>query len=158
MAFAILFVCTGNTCRSPMAEVLARRILGEGFRVESAGVSAMEGAKASAHARSVVGERGGSLEDHRSRRVEEQLLREHDLVVAMTTEHRERVRRLAPALGPRIVTLGELAGRPEADVRDPYGGSVEEYEDTYDEIERLLHSARPELERRRRARSARDGV
>ena len=130
---AIAFVCTGNTCRSPMAEVLARRALADrlgtddagiadfGFSVRSMGVFAGPGSPASDHSVAAMRERGLDLSQHRSTPAEPERLAGLDRVYALTRGH-------ADALLARVpdcpVELLDPEGR---DVPDPFGGSLEDY-------------------------------
>jgi protein-tyrosine phosphatase len=113
----ILFVCTGNTCRSPLAEALAKRLLadrlrcgidelpGRGFWVVSAGVSASHGSPAAPESRAVAAELGGDLDAHESRPVNPQLLAAADDVIAMTVNHAQTLVARYPGIGPEPVLL-----------------------------------------------------
>lgn len=146
----LLFVCSGNTCRSPLAMVFARRIAeraGTAVEVVSAGISAVDGAPASGHAQFVARDAGADLSAHRSRRLDEALLRSSDLVLAMTARHREAIRSRWPDHAARVLTLAEAAGLDQ-DVDDPFGGDLEAYERVARQIGGLLGAAWPEIVRR----------
>jgi protein-tyrosine-phosphatase len=116
----ILFVCTGNICRSPFAEAVAR---GAGLDVESAGLAAYEGAEPTDDAVAVARELGYDLSSHRARPVTEEMLERADVVVGMTAEH-------VSALGGSARLLGEV------DLDDPIGRGPKAYRRAYAQIER----------------------
>src|SRR5690606_10687714 len=117
MRWTMLLVCSGNTCRSPMAEDLAAKILADarglgvedletaGVRVISAGVFAMPGQPAAAEAIEVMGKMGLDLSTHRSRTVTPELLREADVVFTMTEAHRRAVADMAPWAADKVFRL-----------------------------------------------------
>ena len=131
---SILFVCTGNTCRSPLSEAIARRLLADrlgcepgellskGFSVQSAGVMACPGEAASPHAVDAATELGAELGEHLSRPVNPELLASAELVVAMTRGHAMALQYRFPNCGPEPILLDEANDLP-----DPIGGPPEEY-------------------------------
>lgn len=136
----ILFVCSGNTCRSPLAEGIARLVLGGEPELEvvvsSAGTSAVEGVAASSHSIAVAGEHGIDIGDHEARLLSSALVRDSDLIVTMGERHRETVGAIDPDALAYTFLLTSFSGEHDGDVPDPIGGSEPLYQDTYD----LMHS------------------
>jgi len=137
----ILIVCSGNTCRSPMAEAVLRQLLEEAGRdditVSSAGTGAYDGSPVSEGAYLVALEEGLDLTPHRARLLDERLVREADLILTMGRGHLARVARLGGE--GKAYLLGEYSGAgPTAEVRDPFGGEVEGYRETLHEITAML--------------------
>lgn len=113
----ILFVCTGNTCRSSMAEGVFRKMLEEageetkGIKVISAGTSAMKGQRASKQALQVMQEKHIDLHQHRATTLTKALIQEADLILTMTRNHKEQVLAMDTAAEGKTFTLKEYAGR-----------------------------------------------
>ncbi|MEO0652388.1 MAG: low molecular weight protein arginine phosphatase, partial [Planctomycetota bacterium] len=130
----ILFVCTGNTCRSPMAEAVSRSLLSDrlgterladfGFEVQSAGVFARSGSPASEHAVTAAAELGGDLRQHASQPATPNLVSGASRVFCLTRSHLEALRQALPPGRADHVELLDPDGR---DVADPVGGSLEDY-------------------------------
>src|SRR2546430_16016254 len=126
----VLFVCTGNICRSPLAAALLERALRERgleVTVASAGTGAWDGAPASEGAYLVGLERGLDLSGHRARLLTRELVEKAHLILTMARHHRARVDELGGA--GRAFVLGEYAGRGggAADGSDPFGGELDHY-------------------------------
>jgi protein-tyrosine-phosphatase len=134
----ILFVCTGNTCRSPLAEAIGNRIVIDraldGFQVSSAGTSVWEGGPASDAAVLVGLERGLDLSQHRSRQLGRDLIAESDLVLAMGPHHLDRIEALGGSGRSFLLTAFASGGNSSLAVTDPFGGDLDAYRATVDEL------------------------
>ncbi len=145
----VLFVCTGNVCRSPMAaglfyDKLVREKADGLVRIRSAGVWALEGLAASAYARQVMSERNLDIHSHRGRNITQQDVDEADLILVMTQRHKEIIRRDTTGAEGKVHLLTEMAGQPY-DIRDPYGGSLPEYRQTASELADLIERGYPRI-------------
>lgn len=156
--FRLVLLCTGNTCRSPLAAAAFREELGpEADQVEvlSAGTAASDGQPASAGASEAAARAGLDLRAHRSRRPDARLLSGADLVLVMEHVHA----RAAEALGAdprRIHVLSEWPepGEPALAVSDPFGGSLETYEECLGRIRRHVRRIVPRIREGLRSRPA----
>ena len=137
----VLFVCTGNICRSPLAASLLERAVQSrsltDVTVSSAGTGAWDGAPASEGAYLVALEGGLDLSGHRARLLTRELVEQADLILTMARHHRARVDELGGE--GKVFVLGEYAGRDSNDceVSDPFGGLIDVYRDTYAELDAL---------------------
>jgi L-threonylcarbamoyladenylate synthase len=143
----ILFVCTGNTCRSPMAEGIFRKMLADrlqcdqdelseqGYLVLSAGISASDGNPAAKEAVQLLAEEGIDLSSHSSRQLTEALLDQADLVLTLTHGHRNAILASRPDLDEAVHLLSPSG----MDIPDPIGGGLAEYQACKQEIERALN-------------------
>ena len=125
----LLFVCTANVCRSPMAEAIFEALAEERglpYRAASAGVAALEGEDITPNARAALEEVGIYAKEHRARQVSEAMLGEADLVLVMGPRHVATLRRRFGGLSERIYTLPEyaLGAPPEEGIPDPYGQTM----------------------------------
>lgn len=135
----ILVICTGNTCRSPMAEALIRERLGElgvNVRVSSAGIFA-DGSPASDNSRVAMAEVGIDISYHKSRQVTKEMIENADLILTMTNGHKITVLSAVPQAAGKVFTLAEYSGE-ERDVTDPFGGSIDDYRYCRNEIDRMV--------------------
>jgi L-threonylcarbamoyladenylate synthase len=151
-----LFICTGNTCRSPMAEGLFRQMLAtelrcsqdelitSGMLILSAGLAAPQGMPASEESVSLLKERGIDLGSHSSQPVTRELLQHSDHVFTMTARHREQILRSFPELAEQV----ELLSPEGVDIVDPIGGGWEDYAECLQQIEHALkHRLQTERDR-----------
>jgi len=146
---SILFICTANQCRSPMAEVigrdrLTRRYPATEWRIGSAGVRAVDGYPATPASATVAGRHGFDLSRHSSRPLSPALVAETDLLVTMEMAHKRAILAAFPESEARVFTLAELVGE-SGDVDDPIGLPIEEYVRTYALLDEWIGQALPRM-------------
>lgn len=138
----VLIVCTGNTCRSPMAVAILRRLAleqGIELQVDSAGTYATEGGSAHPHAIQVMREKGLDIGDHRTKQFTPQLAEEADLILTMTQGNKRDVISRAPGAAGKTFTIAEYTESRE-EVADPFDGDVGKYRETAAKLESLLRA------------------
>lgn len=142
-SFQILFVCTGNSCRSPLAEGLMKKKVADlglsDIQVSSAGVACLDGMRAAENAVLAAKESGADINRHRTRSVHSAMITGSDLTVVMEPRHKQEVLDLVPEARGRVFLLTELGSPPgDRGIKDPIGEPLEAYRACRDEIARCL--------------------
>lgn len=150
----ILFVCTGNTCRSPIAEALFRKMVGDKpFVIQSAGIAASTGEDASPHAKQILKEK--EIEhQHSAQLLTDELVQWANMILTMTYMHKQVVLTRFPDSQGKVFTLKEYVTEEaeyetdkllDWDIADPFGGNYDEYVLTTEEIEQNLQKLKEKL-------------
>lgn len=139
----VLFVCTGNTCRSPMAEAIFHRLLTQKgttdkYSCSSAGVYAYEGDGASPEAQQAVKKFGLDISRHYARTLDEEIISKAWLILTMTGDHKRMILEVYPEALDKVFTLKEYAEQGNRDITDPFGCGIEAYKACAEELETVL--------------------
>jgi protein-tyrosine-phosphatase len=142
----IYLLCTGNTCRSPMAEAILRSKNIENLSVRSAGIHAQDGFPIADNAKTLIEEADMPYTDQ-SRTLSREDVEWADYILTMTESHKNVLLQLFPENQEKISTLkGFLSPRANEDVHDPYGGNLETYRETFDELTELMDQLEEKLQ------------
>lgn len=150
--FSILFVCTGNTCRSPMAEGITRKIALEynidKFHISSAGTGAINGLPATNYAIAAAKHWDIDIIQHQSRTLNKNIIKGSDLILAMGVEHVEYILALDRSAKSRTYMLKGFPkpfSAMQERVEDPIGGSLDQYNQTFLELDEIIRKSFPQI-------------
>lgn len=147
----ILLVCTGNTCRSSMAEGIFNQILAENdddVHVTSAGISVYVSTPASEEAIRVTEDMGIDISDHMSTQINEQMVHDADLILVMTLSHKNILIDIFPDYSEKIYTLLEYAYGSDDDIADPFGMDYDAYRECAVEIKGAIEKVYEKIRNR----------
>ena len=143
----ILFVCTGNICRSPMAEYYLRKRLTDedisGVEIDSAGIFALGSNPASPETQQIMESLGAPLADHRSSPITLEKVRVADLILVMEKDHKELIEDRMPRMAHKVKLLGSYINREE--IIDPYGFEKEVHQESFQQIQDAVENLIKEI-------------
>ncbi len=135
---SVLFVCTGNSCRSPMAEGFFKSIVNDDIKTASAGVSCYAGYEPASDAIEVMKENNIDISNYRSQRVSQKLVHDYDLIIVMQETHRAVLLNMFPEIKAKIYLLKEfyenLDKEDSKEIADPIGRNIKYYRECFNEI------------------------
>jgi len=140
----VLALCTGNICRSPMAEGIIRTIVstGEALEVSSAGTHAVDGNPAAEFAILAAREKKIDIANHRARLLDSVLIKGNDMILCMEPAHAEWVLSFDSSASEKVYNLADFAGAGSSlrQIADPYGCSLREYRLCFDALDKCIHN------------------
>ncbi|UCG50400.1 MAG: low molecular weight protein arginine phosphatase [Candidatus Latescibacterota bacterium] len=146
----LLFVCSGNTCRSPLAEGIAKKLLPKELlneiEISSAGSSALEGSPASSQAVRVAGNHSIDLTNHSSTLLNRTLVKDVNLIITMGSKHKKTVGVIEPTALDYTYLLTDFCDGEEGDIADPIGMGMGGYEETYEVLENCVRELMKKIE------------
>lgn len=133
----ILYICTGNTCRSPIAEAITKQMNLENVSVRSAGIFAAVGQDASPLAKQVLKENQIEFQ-HQASQVTKTDVEWADLILTMTKSHKQMLVQQFPGIEEKVFTLKHYVDETDGDIIDPFGGTIDTYRETFNELQQLI--------------------
>ncbi len=155
----LLFVCTGNTCRSVMAEAIFKHYWSISQRsdkisVGSAGINAVEGSNAALEVKRLLAEEGVGLSDHSAKNLTPEMINYASLILVMTVDQKKILENKYPEARGKVKLLKEFAGSAERNynIADPFGGNIEIYKNTLQDIKKAILKLIKKLEEKNNGR------
>lgn len=133
----MIFICTGNTCRSPMAEGFIKNYNIDNWEFLSRGISAVEGEPPSERAAKAMKELGVNIDNHVAKSLGMDEYEDDTIILTMTKIHKEYLRHLNPELMDKVLTIKEYVD-DIGDINDPFGGTLNTYSETAKELKSII--------------------
>jgi protein-tyrosine-phosphatase len=139
---AVLMICTANLCRSPMAEAILKQQISERpgadqWHIESAGIWAQDGKPPAFLSKYIMEKMGMDISEKQSQSVSRKLLQNFDLILTMEAQHKDWLQEQYGEIANRVYMLSEMVGEV-ADIPDPIGGELFEYQEVADLLQRII--------------------